>query len=125
MMADRMGKKRHMIIGLLFSAVAMIGIAFSKMFFWLVLFIIIRSTGTAMYSPAALGLLSDSVPQQKQSTVMGIYGGLCENTGIIAGSALGGLVWSFFGYKETFFMGAFSAVLGAAMSFALTEKNRT
>lgn len=123
MMADRIGKKRHMVIGLLFSASAIAGIAFSKSFFWLVIFVVMRSTGTAMYSPAALGLLSDSVPQEKQSTAMGIYGGVCENTGIIAGSALGGLVWSSFGYRETFLMGAFSTGLGAAMCFFLREKS--
>jgi len=121
MMADRLGKKRHMIMGLLFSACAMAGFAFSTRFSWLVAFVIMRSTGMAMYSPAALGLLSDSVPQKKQSTVMGIYGGVCENTGIIAGSTMGGLVWSSFGPRETFLMGALAAGLGAAMCFLLTN----
>jgi len=69
-----------------------------------------------------LGLLSESIPLQKQSTVMGIYGGVCENTGIVAGSALGGFIWSAFGPQATFLMGAISASLGAVICLTLLER---
>jgi MFS family permease len=122
MLADRIGKKRSMIIGLLLSATALAGIAFGKSFSWLIAFVIIRSMGFSIFGPAALGLLSDSVPQQKQSTVMGVYGGVCENTGIVAGSALGGFVWSAFSPQATFLMGAISAILGLLICLTLLER---
>ena len=122
MLADRIGKKRSMIIGLLLSATALAGIAFGKSFSWLIVFVIIRSMGFSIFSPAALGLLSDSVPLQKQSTVMGVYGGVCENTGIVAGSALGGFVWSALSPQATFLMGAISASLGALICLTLLER---
>lgn len=122
MLADRIGKKRSMIIGLLLSATALAGIAFGKSFSWLIAFVIIRSMGFSIFSPAALGLLSESIPLQKQSTVMGIYGGVCENTGIVAGSALGGFVWSAFGPQATFLMGAISTSLGALICLTLLER---
>ena len=117
MLADRKGKRTFMILGLLVSAAAMAGMAFVESFPWLIVFVITSSLGLAMFSPAALGLLSDSVSLQRQSTAMGIYGGLCENTGIIAGSALGGFVWSALGPRATFLMGTVAAGLGAAICF--------
>jgi len=122
MLADRKGKKALMMLGLLVSAFAMAGMGFVGSFPWLVVFVILNSLGFAMFNPAALGLFSDSVPLHRQSTAMGIYGGVCENTGLIAGSALGGFIWSSWGPQATFLMGTFSAILGAMLCFALRTK---
>jgi len=78
MLADRVGKKAMMISGLITSAGAMVGISFAGNFGWLVLFMILNGVGIALFSPAALGLLSDSVPFHRQSTAMGFYGGVCR-----------------------------------------------
>ena len=121
MLADRAGKKKLMILGLLISGVAMAGMAFAKSYPWLTIFVIGQSVGMAMFSPASLGLLSDSVPAQRQSTAMGAYGGLCEDTGIIAGSAFGGLIWSAWGPQATFLSGAIAAGLGVIVILALIK----
>ena len=117
MLADRKGKKTFMILGLLVSGASMAGMAFTESFPWLIVFIITSSLGRMMFSPAALGLLSASVPLQRQSTAMGVYGGVCENTGIIAGASLGGFVWSAWGPRATFLMGTVAASLGAVIGF--------
>ncbi len=122
MLADRVGKKTFMILGLLVSAVAMAGMAFVESFSWLIAFVIIRSMGMAMFNPAALGLLSDSVPLRRQSTFMGVYGGVCENTGIVAGSALGGFIWSMWGPQATFLAGTIAGGLGAAICFGFVRE---
>jgi len=75
----------------------------------------------AMFNPAALGRLSDSVPLERQSTVMGLYGGVCENTGMIAGSALGGFIWSTMGPEATFLTGSLAAGLGAMICLTLVK----
>jgi len=117
MLADRTGKKPVMVLGLLVSGAAMAGIAFSGSFSWLVMFVIVSSLGLTMFSPAALSLVSDSVPLRLQSTAMGVYGGVCENTGIIAGASLGGFIWSAWGPRATFLMGTIAATLGAVICF--------
>ena len=111
-----------MIFGLLISGVAMAGMAFAKSYLWLTIFVIGQSGGMAMFSPASLGMLSDSVPSQRQSTAMGAYGGLCEDTGIIAGAALGGFIWSAWGPQATFLAGAIAAGLGVVVCLALIKK---
>jgi len=117
MMADWKGKRIFMTLGLLVSGAAMAGIAFTENFPWLIVFTIVSSLGLTMFSPAALGLVSDSVPLHLQSTAMGVYGGVCENTGIIAGASLGGFVWSAWGPRATFLMGTVAAIVGAVICF--------
>lgn len=121
-MADRMGKKALMISGLFISAFAMAGLAFASSFLWLVFLIIFRSLGIAMFNPAALALISDSVPAYRQSTIMGLYGAVFENTGIIAGSTLGGFIWSKWGPEATFLLGAIMCMLGILICFLFTQE---
>jgi MFS family permease len=123
LLADYGGKKLSIIMGLILSSIAMMGMAFVHHYSWLIGFVALRSLGMVMYGPAALGLLSDSVPRERQSTVMGIYGGICENTGIISGSALGGFVWGIFGPEVAFSMGGVAAILGAIICMAFVESD--
>jgi len=117
MLADLKGKRIFMVLGLLMSGSAMAGIAFTESYLWLIVFVIISSLGLTMFGPAASGLVSDSVPLRLQSTAMGVYGGVCENTGIIAGASLGGFIWSTWGPRPTFLMGTIAAGLGAVICF--------
>jgi predicted MFS family arabinose efflux permease len=96
--------------------------AFVGNYAWLTMFVIGQSVGRTMLSPALLGLLSDSVSSQQQSTVMGAYGGLCEDTGVIAGSAFGGMIWSAWGPQATFLTGAIAAGLGMVVSWVFIKK---
>jgi MFS family permease len=118
MLADRKGKRLFMILGLLASAAGLTGIAFAQSYSWLIAFIIIRSLGMPLFNPAAVALLSDSVPPQRQSTIMGLYG-TSEIAGSIAGSAIGGFIWSAWGPPATFLIGTGGAVLGTIMCLSL------
>lgn len=117
-LADRKGKRVLMIAGLLVSALGMAGLAFAKSYPWLILSVISNSVGGALFSPAAVALLSDTVPVNRQGTAMGVYGA-CEDIGVIAGSALGGLVWTALGPSSTFLMGTLAAVIGAIICIGL------
>lgn len=114
-LADRMGKKTFMILGLLVSAVAMAGIAYSQSFSWIIVFVIVNGLGLVMFTPAALGFLSESVPESQQSTAMGIYGGMSENVGLIVGSASGGFLWSALGPQAPFLMSSLAAGIGVVV----------
>ena len=126
-LADRKGKKIFMIFGILISSSAMAGLAFSGNFLWLVLFVALNSAGMAMFQPAALGLLSSVVPRRQLSTVMGVYGGIFENTGWLAGSALAGFVWSTWGPRATFLIGPITGILGTitCLSFVKEKKSQS
>jgi len=121
MLADRKGKKRLMLLGLVMSMLAMAGIAFSPSYSWLVVFVLAAGAGVATFSPAALGMVSDLVPPKKQSTAMGIYGAVGENIGIIGGASVGGFIWVALGHQWTFLAAALAAALGAIMCLALVK----
>ena len=113
-----------MILALLVSAAGLVGVAFTENFTWLIVSLIIWSLGATTFSPAAFALLSSSVPIERQSTAMGIYGGVFANVGILAGSALGGFAWTAWGPQLTFLMGTVSAVLGAVICFFTLAKDK-
>ena len=118
-LADRKGKKLLMIIALATSAVSMIGISVANNLPCLLVSVAIFEIGLVTYSPAALALLSDSVPSEHQGSAMGIYGGICENTGIMAGAFSGGFVWNIFGPRATFLLGSLVCIIGVIMCLFL------
>jgi MFS family permease len=119
MLADQKGKKLLMLTALAASAISMIGISVANSFLSLLVSIVLFELGLATYSPAALALLSDSVPSEHQGSAMGIYGGVCENTGIMAGAFSGGFVWNIFGPRATFLLGSLVCIIGAVMCLIL------
>ena len=119
-LADRKGKRTLMILGFLVSACGLTGIAFAQTFPWLIIFVVINSLGGALFGPAAVALLSDSVPRHKQGTAMGIYGA-CEDIGNVIGSALAGVVWTSLGPPSTFLLGTLAAFLGAVVCLGLLK----
>jgi MFS family permease len=120
-LADRRGKRVLMIMGLVVSAIGFAGYASAQNFAWLIGSIVINSFGQAMFTPAAVALLSDIVPVHWQNTAMGVYGA-CEDVGYIAGSALGGVIWTAWGPPATFIIGVIAAGLGAAICFSLIRE---
>jgi len=122
MLADRKGKKLLMIVALVVSAVSMIGISFSNNFLYFLIYVVLFSIGAVMYSPSATALLSDSVSSERQGSAMGIYGGICENSGIMAGAFSGGFLWNIFGPQATFWMGSLVYVIGVILCLTLNTK---
>ena len=117
MLADRKGKKLLMLIALAISAVSMIGISLANSFFSFLISAVLFEISLDTYNPAALALLSDSVPSEHQGSAMGMYGGICENTGIMAGAFSGGFVWNIFGPRATFLLGSLVCIIGVIMCF--------
>ena len=124
-LSDRKNKRYMMIAGLLITGAGLAGLALARNFTGLMAATVIQSIGGAMFSPAAVALLSETVPSNWQNTAMGIYGG-CEDIGVVAGSALGGFAWSSLGSQSTFLLvGTTSAVLAAIASFVFLKNKDT
>jgi len=109
--ADRKGKKRFMVLGMLGCSVSYIGMAFAGSYSQLIIFVISYAISAALFGPSALALLSESMPRDRQATAMGMYGVL-EDSGVITGSAVGGFIWGAWGHQATFLFGSLMAGLG-------------
>jgi MFS family permease len=124
-LADRTSKKVLMTVGLLITALSFVGISFFRSFILLAASQIVGSVGGSMFGPAAVSLLSENIPEQKQSTAMGVYGAF-EDTGVIISAALAGIVWSTLGPKYTFLLvGTLPGIIGAGICFALLKDEKS
>lgn len=124
MVADRMGKRLLMVMGLLACAGTMVGLAFAGTFAMLIILGVVHAFGMAAFSPSALGLLSEHIPAGRQATAMGLYGGVCENSGLVAGSAIGGFIWQWLGPPATFYAGALACGVGIVLCLLLPRLRR-
>jgi MFS family permease len=122
-LADRKNKKALIMIGLLLSAAGLAGMAFAREYPLLILLVITNYVGFTMFTPAAVALLSNSVPAYWQSTAMGIYGA-AEDMGIIIGSGVGGFVWTAGGPTAIYLMASTAGVAGALICLVFV-KDRT
>ncbi len=125
MLADRIGRKNSMMLGMTVSAICAAGTAFSPTYPWLMFFAILGGFSAAAFTPAALGLVSDSVPANWQGTAMGIYGAFGENIGIIAGGSLSGFIWSAWGPSYTFIVSSVIIAIGLVLcAFLVNNKGK-
>jgi MFS family permease len=122
-LSDKGNKKTIMIIGLLVSGAGMAVIGVANSYIFLIAAMILQGTGTSLFGPAAVALLSETVPRQWQSTAMGLYGGF-EDAGVVIGSALGGFFWDAFGPQATFLFTGTAAAIAAAVVALVMLKNR-
>ncbi len=119
-LADRKNKKTLIILGTLFSALNLAGLAFAKEYWMLIGLQVVGNIGFAMFTPAAVALLSNNVPAHWQGTAMGVYGA-AEDIGIIIGSGVGGFVWTAGGPTALYLMGCGAAVVGALVCLGFVK----
>ena len=124
-LADRRDKKQLMILGMLLSAAALAGLGFTTSYPLLIVLVILTNLSFAVFTPAAVALLSNTVPAYWQGTAMGIYGA-AEDIGIIIGSGAGGFLWSAGGPVALYSIGSAAAVIGAiiCLGFVREKPNR-
>jgi MFS family permease len=124
-MSDRRNKKTMIVIGLIVTAAGIAWIAIAGSYGEFIAALIVQSIGQAIFGPAAVALLSETVPHNWQGTAMGVYGGF-EDIGVVIGSALAGIVWENLGPQNAFLiLGAAPPALAALMAFTLLKsKNK-
>ncbi len=122
-LADRRGKKLFMNLGLMGSTIAFLGMAFANTYVVLMIFVIIFSLSFAFFGPAAVALLSENVPTNRQGTAIGIYG-VFEDVGMILGSSIGGFLWERWSPFVTFLSGSIVATMGTLTSFQFIKEHR-
>jgi MFS family permease len=96
-LADRFGRRKTFITGVLGFAAASLGIALSDTVWALVMFRVLQGFAGALLQPAALALLRNAFPAEKIGLPLGIWGGanaLAIGLGpVIAGVIVQGFAW--------------------------------
>jgi len=119
-LADRRNKKVIIILGMLFTACGLAGLAFVREYALLMVMVIISNIGFTLFTPAAVAMLSNNLPVYWQGTAMGIYGA-AEDIGIIIGTGAGGFVWTAGGPTALYLMGSIAVAAGAVICLAFVK----
>jgi len=114
-LADRVGRKVFIPLGIAVAAVAMAMMGQSYSFGMLLASMVIFAVGMAMYFTSVSAVLAASVPIVWVGTATGIYG-LMEDLGWMIGPAVGGWLLGAYSIHAPFTFGAFAAALGGTGS---------
>ncbi len=111
-LADKVGRKKMIIGGLIVFSVTTFALAFVTDALQFAVLRSIEGVGAAMMAPASFALTVDIVPEDKRATAMGIEG-TAQVIGVFAGPAIGGYVAGEINFYYPFYIGAGLSIICA------------
>lgn len=122
--ADRFGRKRVLIAGLVVFALGSALCAVAADEVGLLLARVVQGMGGAMIPPAALGTITAAFARNRSTAFA--WWATVSGVGLAVGSVLGGAVIDIFGWRGTFWLGVVLALPAALLCLFLREsKSRT
>ncbi|MFN7252751.1 MAG: MFS transporter [Anaerobacillus sp.] len=118
---DKFGRKKILVIGLLFVSVCLLGYTFVTTPLQLLLIRFIHGIGGGLLVPAAFALLGDKSRSTNRGKTMA-FSGACVGISAIIGPAFGALMTNFFGIDWVFYsISGLFALTALIITFVLTE----
>ena len=121
-LADRIGRRPLLLVGLLLTALGSVGIAASESLIPLIAGRAVQGVGSAASWIAALALVSDLAPEGRKGEAIG-FALAANSAGSIGGPALGGVSGEAVGFEFPFVVVASLAVSIAAAGFFLLPRS--
>ncbi|ARB27572.1 MFS transporter [Pseudomonas tolaasii] len=122
-LGDRLGRRRLLLCGLLLFAVACALCGAAPSLPGLVAARVLQGLGAASMMAMTLGLVGDTVTQERTGRVMGLLGTMSA-VGTAMGPSVGGLLLSLWGWRALFLAGLPLGVLGAALAWRYLPVDR-
>jgi DHA1 family multidrug resistance protein-like MFS transporter len=123
-LADRFGRKRNMIFGLILVIGSSIAAGTAESYIWLIFARIVEGLGSAFYVTAATTWVAQVSAGEYRGRYMSLYTGLLF-AGASFGPAIGGYVAEHFGLPAPFFAYAAFAFIGLMCTLPLKEPVET
>jgi MFS family permease len=122
-LADRLGRDRLVLAGMVLGALGMWLIPFSRHLAWLVIAGVLLGGSYALVIPAWLALVTDLAPQGRLGLAVGASETV-QGLGLVLGPLLGGLLWDGFGPRAPFVASAAALTTGAVLAAAALRRWR-
>ena len=117
--ADLLGRRRMFVIGLVAFALASLAGGLAQDPVLLVAARVIQGAGAAIVAPAALSLITTSVPEGPERTrAIGLYGAI-SSVGFVSGQVLGGILVQFTSWRAVFLVNVPVGLIAAALAPAI------
>jgi MFS family permease len=120
LLADRFGKKKIMILGLVLIILSAIGAGLADTYAWLIFARIVGGIGSALYMTAGITWVVQLTAGKARGRYMSMYTGLVL-AGTIFGPTIGGYTAARFGLNAPFFAWAALGVAGLIATIPLRE----
>jgi DHA1 family multidrug resistance protein-like MFS transporter len=121
--ADRFGRKRNMLVGLVIIAGSSVISGAATSFGWLIFGRVIQGLGSALYITSATTWVAQVSSGEHRGRIMSLYSGIII-AGTSFGPTIGGYTALHFGLNAPFFVYAGVAVLGVIATLPLKEPPR-
>jgi EmrB/QacA subfamily drug resistance transporter len=102
--ADRYGRRRVLVIGLVVMVVASVGCAVAPSFTVLIAARILQGVGAALVVPSSLALLNGTLRVQDRAPGIGIWAGLASLGGLLIGPFVGGWLVDHASWRAVFLL---------------------
>ena len=119
-LADRFGRKRNMIFGLVLIILSAIGAGFADTYAWLISARIVGGVGSALYMISATTWVAQVTAGKSRGRYMSLYSGLIF-AGTAFGPTIGGYTAAHFGLRAPFFAYAVLGLAGLIATLPLKE----
>jgi MFS family permease len=119
-MADRMGRKQTVMLGLAIYGIGLGVIGFSVNFGWIAVGGVLIGVGTGIGEPSIFASITDMAPKGRRGTIYGSFLTL-RDVGLLAGPVLAGFLADLVGLRFPIILNA-AAMLGIALLFGFMGK---
>ena len=113
-LADRIGRKKVLIMGLTFNGIFTTTISLAGSFYTLMLTSVARAIGLGMTMPSINALVTSSTTREKRGKVMGIFSA-SRNTGLTVGPLLGAFAFDTISVQSPFVICSVIVFVGASI----------
>ena len=122
-MADRLGRVKTIVIGMILFAVSSLMLAFVKDLTQFAIARTIEGVGSALATPAVFALTADLAPTERRGSGMGFTATL-ETVGYLASPTVGGIIAQTFGLTFPFYAAFLLALLSAVFVLPIKDRAR-
>ncbi|MER6615494.1 DHA2 family efflux MFS transporter permease subunit [Streptomyces xantholiticus] len=122
-LADRFGRKRLLLVGLLLFMGFSVGAAFADGSTTLVVLRAAMGVGAAMIMPATLSIIKDVFPPEEQAKAIGVWAGTAA-LGVPLGPVVGGLMLEHFWWGSVFLINVPVVIVALAAGLWLIPESR-
>lgn len=114
-LADKIGRRLSIVIGLVSDAISMLLYSLSTLPFHLLCVRVFHGIGGSLNTPATLTVAGDVAPVRRRGRMMAIYG-ISISIALIIGYSTSGIIASRLGYKALFLIYAATVIGGIALA---------